>query len=107
MIPIEFLRHFRIGGYAIFDFTTAFLGIYLLALLSSKLFLKLRIDISKKSWLLLTLPIGIATHLIFGKITPMTRNFMDINGHYILKLIIIGLLILGINGIRIVKKNTR
>ena len=104
MIPIEFLRQFRLGGYAIFDFAAAFLGIYLLSPLLSKIFLKLRIDIPKHNWLYLTLPISILAHLLVGNITPMTRDFIDMHGHYILKVLIIGLLILGIKGIKIVKK---
>ncbi|HRY82094.1 MAG TPA: hypothetical protein P5232_00095 [Candidatus Moranbacteria bacterium] len=104
MIPIEFLRQFRIGEYAIFDFVVAFLGIYLLSPLLSKIFLKLRIDIPKKNWLFLTLPIGIIAHLIVGKMTPLTRNFMDIHGHYVLKIIIFGLLFLGLRNITIIKK---
>lgn len=106
MISIEFLRQFRVGGYAILDFTTAFLGIYLFSLLTSKIFLKLRLDIPKRSWIFLTLPIGIATHLIIGRITPMTKNFMDIHGHYVLKIVIIGLLILGLKSIKIIKKDS-
>jgi hypothetical protein len=105
MVSIEFLRQFRIGGYAIFDFATAFLGIYLFSLLTSKIFLKLRLDIPKRSWMLLTLPIGIATHLIIGRITPMTKNFMDTHGHYVLKILIVGLLIFGLKDIKIIKKN--
>ncbi|MBU0577776.1 hypothetical protein KKF73_04385, partial [Patescibacteria group bacterium] len=89
MNPIEFLRQFRISGYAVFDFVVAFLGIYLLSPLLSKIFLKLRIDIPRKSWLFLTLPIGIAVHLLVGEMTPMTKNFLDINSHYILKILIL------------------
>jgi hypothetical protein len=106
MIPIEFLRQFRLGGYAIFDFAVAFLGIYLLSFLLSKIFLKFKIDIPKKNWLFLTLPIGILAHLIIGRMTPMTKDFVDIHGHYILKILILGLLILGIRGIKIIKKNS-
>ena len=101
---LEFLRQFRFGGYAIFDFVAVFIGMYLLAPLLSKLFLKLRIKIPKKNWLFLALPIGILTHLAVGNITPMTRDFIDLNGHYFLKVIIIVLLILGIKGVKIVKK---
>lgn len=105
MIPIKFLRQFRLFEYAIFDIIVAFLGIYLLAPLLSKIFLKLRIDIPKKSWLFFTLPIGILSHLVVGKITPMTKNFLDLHDHYALKAIIITLLILGIKDIKIIKKN--
>lgn len=104
MIPIEFLRQFRIGEYAIFDLVVAFLGIYLLSSLLSKMFLKLRVDIPKRNWLFLTLPIGIVAHLISGHMTPMTKNFLDIHGHYILKTLIIILLILGLRNIKIIKK---
>jgi len=106
MIPIEFLRQFRFSGYAIFDFVAAFLGIYLLSPLLSKIFLKFRIDIPKQNWLFLTLPISIFIHLLVGRITPMTRDFIDIHNHYILKVLILSLLILGIKGIKIVKKNS-
>lgn len=107
MVPIEFLRQFRFSGYAIFDFIAAFLGIYLLAPLLSKIFLKIRIDIPKRNWLFLTLPIGIAAHLLVGNITPMTKDFLDIQSHYILKILILGLLIFGIRGIKITKKSKR
>lgn len=105
MTLLEFLRQFRFGEYAVFDFATSFLGIYLLSPLLSKIFLKFRLDIPKKSWLLLTLPISIIVHLLVGVITPMTRDFIDIDDHYILKIIILILLILGLKGVKIVKKN--
>jgi len=106
MIPIEFLRQFRFGGYAIFDFVVAFLGIYLFSPLLSKIFLKLRIDIPRQNWLFLTLPISIFAHLLVGKMTPMTRDFIDIHNHYILKILILSLLIFGIKSIKIVKKSS-
>ena len=106
MNPIEFLRQFRLGEYAVFDFAVSFLGMYLLSPLLSKVFRKLRIDIPKLNWLFLTLPISIFAHLLVGNITPMTRDFVDIQGHYSLKILILGLLVLGIRGIKIVKKNT-
>jgi hypothetical protein len=102
MNAIEFLRQYRLGGYAIFDFVVAFVGIYLIAPWLSKIFLKIGIDIPKLNWLFLTLPIGIITHLLIGKMTPLTAAFVDIHGHYILKIVIIGLLILGLKGIRMI-----
>jgi len=103
MNAIEFLRQFRIGGYAIFDFAVAFLGIYLLSPLLSKIFLKFSIDIPKQNWLFLTLPIGILVHLLIGNMTPMTKALIDIHGHYVLKIVILILLILGLKGIKIIK----
>jgi len=105
MIPIEYLRQFRFNGYAIFDFAAVFIGMYLLAPLLSKLFLKFRIEIPKNNWLFLALPIGIVTHLLVGKITPMTRDFINLHDHYILKIIIISLLVMGFRGVKIVSKD--
>ena len=99
---IEYLRHFRIGGYAIFDFAVAFIGIYLLSSFLSKMFLKIGVDIPRLNWLFLTLPIGILVHLLIGKMTPMTLGFIDMHGHYILKIVIICLVILGIKGIKLI-----
>ncbi|MFC1711351.1 hypothetical protein ACFLZ1_02065 [Patescibacteria group bacterium] len=104
MITIKLLRQFRFNGYAIFDFVAAFLGMYLLSPLLSKIFLKIRIVIPKQNWLFLALPIGILTHLLVGKITPMTRDFIDIYDNYFLKIIILSLLFFGIKGVKIVKK---
>ena len=104
MTTLEFLRQFRLGGYAIFDFAVSFLGIYLLSPRLSRIFLKLKINIPKRNWLFLTLPIAILVHLLIGNITPMTKNFIDMGGHYILKIIILISLLFGIKGIKIIKK---
>jgi hypothetical protein len=104
MILIEFLRQFRILNYAIFDFIVAFVGIYFLAPFLSKIFLKFRLDIPRISWMYFVLPIGIISHLLCGDMTPMTRNFFDPNGHYLLKIFILVLLFLGIRKIKIIKK---
>ncbi|MBT3817496.1 MAG: hypothetical protein HOE80_03555 [Candidatus Magasanikbacteria bacterium] len=77
---------------------------YLLSPFLSKMFLKIRIDIPKKNWLFLTLPLSIIIHILVGNITPMTRDFLDIHGHYVLKVVLFVLLILGLKGIKIVNK---
>ncbi len=105
MIPIEFFRQFRVGEYAVFDFVVAFLGIFILSPLLSKLFSKIKLDIPRKSWMYLTLPIGIISHLLVGRITPLTRDFIDIHSHYILKIIILGLIFFGTKDIRIIRKS--
>lgn len=97
---IPLLRQFRILNYAVFDLTLAFLGIFLVAPLLSKIFRKIGLEIPKRSWLFLVLPISIVVHLLVGQMTPMTRNFLDLDGHYLLKTVIIGLFILGMTGIK-------
>lgn len=104
-ITIEFLRQFRFGRYAIFDLVVAFLGMFVLSPLLSKIFLMFRIKIPKRNWLFLTLPISIVVHLLVGKITLMTQDFIDPQGHYVLKIFIIILFIFGMWGIKIAKKN--
>lgn len=105
MITIEVLRQFRIGGYALFDITVAFLGMFVLSPLLSKLFFKLNVEIPRKNWLFLTLPISILTHVLIGNMTLMTKNFLDIRSHYVLKLLILILLFFGLKGIKIVKSS--
>lgn len=104
MISIDFLRQFRIGQYALFDFAAAFVGIYFLAPLLSKLFLKLNVHIPKHNWLYLTLPIGVLVHILVGSITPLTRDLLDLHGHYLLKIVIVALVILGLRGVKIVRR---
>jgi len=104
MITIDFLRQFRILGFAIFDLSVAFLGILILSPVLSWFGRKLGLEIPKRSWLLWALPIGIITHLIIGRKTPMTMQFIDPSGHYVLKIFIIVLLILGIMGVKKRKK---
>jgi hypothetical protein len=106
MLTITLLRQFRIGEYALFDLAVAFLGLAILSPLLSWLFRKFfKLEIPKKNWLFLTLPIGIATHLITGPITPMTKNFIDPAGHYFLKIFILALLFFGLCNIRKIKKD--
>lgn len=104
MDAITYLRQFRLAGYAVFDFTAAFLGIFLLSPLLSGLARKTGLEIPKTNWLYLTLPIGTATHLMIGKVTPLTRDFIDIHGHYILKAAMIGLTLLGLRNIKRVNR---
>jgi hypothetical protein len=100
MITIETLRAPHIFGYAIFDLVATFIGIYLLAPVLTRIFLKLGLNIPRSSWLMFALPLGIIIHLLVGNITPMTRDFLDLNGHFMLKILIIALTILGVRGIK-------
>lgn len=106
MDTIIFLRQFRVDEYALFDIAVSFLGIYLIAPLLSKIFLRIGLKVPKISWLLLTLPLGIAVHLLVGTLTPMTSNFIDPQAHYILKVLILGLLFFGIKQISVAQKKS-
>lgn len=104
MITLEYLRHFRLFEYAIFDLGVSFLGMAIIAPLLSRLFLKMNISVPKINWAFLTLPLGIAVHLLVGRITPMTANFLDLHGHVALKLVVLISVLLGIQGIKIIRK---
>jgi hypothetical protein len=103
-MTIEFLRQFKIGGFAIFDLATAFLGIQLLAPVLAWPFKKLGWEIPRRSWLLLTLPIGILVHFLIGRHTPLTVDFLDPHSHYLAKAGILILIIFGVKGIKKIKK---
>ncbi|NCO05052.1 MAG: hypothetical protein GW939_02795 [Candidatus Magasanikbacteria bacterium] len=77
---------------------------YLLAPLLSRITKHLHLIIPKKNWLFLTIPISILVHILVGNITPLTKNFLNIHSHYPLKILIIALLLLGLQGIRKTKK---
>ncbi|HXK37506.1 MAG TPA: hypothetical protein VJ579_00345 [Candidatus Paceibacterota bacterium] len=100
MFTIEFLRHYRVLGYAVFDLTVSFLGMALLAPLLSRIMRKLGFIVPMVNWVWMTLPIGILTHLIVGRMTPMTVQFLNPNGDYVLKAIVFVMFVLGLVGIR-------
>jgi hypothetical protein len=100
MNTLDYLRTFRIGSFAIFDFTVAFLGMALLSPLLSGAFKKVGILIPKKNWVILTLPISILAHLLIGTMTPFTKFFFDPSGHYVVKLVVVGCCVWGAMGIQ-------
>ena len=100
MTAVESLRQYRIGQFAIFDFTAAFLGMLLLAPLLSRLCRKIGFDVPKRNWIILTLPLATLAHIVVGKMTPMTKQFLDLHGSYFLKTFMLGLCIFGAMGIK-------
>lgn len=100
---ITFLRQFKIGSFAIFDFVTAYLLVFLLSPLLTKLFSIFHISISRNAWLWLTLPISVIFHLIFNQKTPLIKMLLDPK-HFQFYLVIAILLIMtymGLKNIRI------
>jgi hypothetical protein len=95
-MTLEYLRSFRIFSYAIFDLSISYLGVLLISPLLTKLFLKFGILVPVWSWLLLTLPIGILFHLLFGQQTQMTKDLFNPQGFYILKFLMISMIFLAV-----------
>lgn len=100
MNPIEYLRSWRFGEYAVFDFVLSFLVVFVLAPFLSKGFRKFGLVISRVSWLYLTLPLSIVIHLAVGVMTPMTIQFLDPNGYYGLKIVIVFLCVMGLKDVK-------
>ncbi len=104
MPTLEYLRSFKLFDFALFDFTLSFLGVYLLAPLLSRFFSKVRLKISRKSWLLLTIPLSIPIHMLVGTYTPMVESFLNSQGGYVVKVVVIFLTYLGVKEIKVLKK---
>lgn len=100
MDVIGILRQFKIGSFTIFDTGTAYLGVFLLAPLLTKLFSKLHLYISRTAWLWLTLPISVIFHLVFRQHTPFMKMLLDPNGFYIAKIILLFMLYMGLKNIK-------
>lgn len=96
MITIEFLRSFRIGEFAIFDFSIAYIGVYLLVPTLNKIILPTKRQLSRLQWLLLVLPLSIIFHLATGNITPLTRLALDSGSGYGLKLLLLIMIYFGL-----------
>ena len=104
MITIELLRQFRIGGFAVFDFSLAFVGILLISPLLTRLFRLVKLEIPLISWMFFTLPIAVITHILINLYTPLTKQILDLHGFYLEKIVLILLIAAGIKYIKVIKK---
>lgn len=82
---IEFLRSFRIGPFAVFDFAVSYLVIYLIWPFLTRHGLPL----SRTQAMWLVLPVSVVVHVLVGQITPLTEMVLDPHGHYLVKLLMI------------------
>ncbi|MFA6519028.1 MAG: hypothetical protein WCV93_05280 [Candidatus Shapirobacteria bacterium] len=74
---LDYLRQFKIGPFAIFDTALAYLAIFLLSPLLTKLFSVFHLSVSRVALLWLTLPISVLFHLIFRQNTPLMKILSD------------------------------
>jgi hypothetical protein len=97
MSLIKTLRSYRIGKFAIIDFVATILSVillhYLFNYISDKSNINIRFNII--NGLFLAFPIGVFAHIIFGIKTPLNDMVMDMNNHYLLKIVLIALVLLG------------
>lgn len=85
------------------DTALSFVAVCFLAPYLSKGCRKLGLEVPKAAWLYLTIPLSVLAHWIVGTLTPLTRNFLDPQGHIIVKIVILVLLVLGLKDIRLIK----
>ncbi len=100
MHALAFLRQFRIANFAVFDFAISFVAVYFLSPLLTKPFAKWGAYVPRKSWLYFTVPLAILVHVLTRTQTPLTRQFLDPSAHYLVKIIVLALFLLGLRGVR-------
>jgi len=93
---VEFLRQYRIGGFAIFDFVVAYGGFLLLSPIIIKLFQKINVQMTWVNIMWLVLPLSIVAHIIFGNQTPLTKMFLNPHDYYFVKILIVFMVYMGL-----------
>lgn len=88
---VTFLRSFRVGPFAIFDFAASFLAVYFLAPYLQKMGLKL----SRVQMMWFVVPASILVHILVGSQTPLTKMFIDPSGGYIVKVMFVLMVFMG------------
>lgn len=95
MISIEFLRQFRVGPFAIFDFVVAYGGLLLLSPIIIKLLQKVHVQMTWVNIMWLVLPLSIIAHVLSGHHTPLTKMFLNPSDYYFLKILIVFMVYMG------------
>jgi hypothetical protein len=88
-MSIASLRQYKIGGYAVFDFTATYIAAYLVGL-----WLNSQYNISILKVLLLAVPFGILVHALFGIKTPLNQQVFAKNAFYVQKGVVIAMVLL-------------
>jgi hypothetical protein len=99
-MDIETLRSYRIGPFAIFDFAISYIIVFLIAPLLVKISKKLNFPITKTQWLWLVLPFSVLSHLMVGNITPLTEMFIEPNGNFLVKAIVLFMTYMGLRRVK-------
>lgn len=107
MNSIEYLRQFRFAGFAIFDFAVSFLGMWLLAPWLSRGCRKVGVIVPQRNWVVLTIPLSIIAHILVGRITPFTKEFLDPTGFFLVKMLVFTCCVFGVLGIHRVNETEK
>ncbi len=104
---LHILRQYKIGPLTIFDTATAYVGMFFVAPLLTKLFSKMHIIISRAGWLWLTLPIAVVFHLMFRQNTPLMSMLFNPRQYqfYVVVIILIFMVYMGLRKSRTLNKH--
>ncbi len=105
--PITWLRQFRLGPFAIFDFTATYLVLYLLSPAIKWLFSLIQVNIRTAQIMWLALPLSIVAHIISKQDTALTKMFLDPNGHLEVKLLIVWMVFMALKPEKCTSSNSR
>lgn len=89
MNTIDKLRSHRIGPFAIFDFAASYAGMWMLAPY-------LKNYATRKQLMWLTVPIGIATHVVSGQATPLNKMVLGPDYNFFAQAVVAYMLYRGI-----------
>ena len=103
MLLQQLRADFRFGPFSIAESLGSLVFVYFIAPWLSALVRKLGFEVPRSSWLWLTVPVALITHIFVRPDTPLTRMFFDPTGNYLAKLALIAMLYLGFRGIKRIK----
>ena len=89
---VTFLRSFRIGPFAIFDFGMT----YLIAYLVGPYLKRIGIPLNREQFMWLILPLSVLIHWAVRTETPLTKMALDLHGYWIWKIILIAMIVLAV-----------
>lgn len=95
---VELLRQYKIGPFSIFDFVLAFGGVYILAPFIIRVLQRARIIITRTELMWLVVPLSVMSHLLVGSMTPLTQMAVNPKGDVVVKLVLLGMLYVGLRG---------
>lgn len=88
-MSIEQLRSYKVFEMAIFDLVLAYVGVLILTPLLVWVFKKIGVKTTLTTWMWLTLPLSVVFHLAVGQKTVLTDMTMNLEGDYLIKIVLI------------------
>jgi|GEM_PF-3210061 len=97
---LTYLRQWRIADYSVFDSVLTLVALVFLAPWLSRLCRRVGWIVPLRAWYFFALPVSLLAHVLTGRFTPLTLQFLDPSGHIFVKVFMIALLALGFVGVK-------